>query len=180
MHRRILSTRQRHELRATLKTTKDVRQYRRVLALLELDQGRSLVAVAKTLGVSRASVHTWRRTFLHASDPAVLVDRPRKGRPRQRTASVRQTLKDCLPYSPEHYGYQSTEWTVPLLIKHLERVLGPHLSDETIRRELHELGYLWKRPRYRLAKDPARGKKNPRHPIPAAHAGSRCPDRLRG
>jgi hypothetical protein len=51
--------------------------------------------------------------------------------------------------SPQDLGYPSVEWTVPLLQEHL-RDHGGSLSDETIRRRLRRLGYVWKRPRYVL------------------------------
>ena len=57
--------------------------------------------------------------------------------------------------------------TVPLLQAHLQRCGGRRLSEDTIRRQLDRLGYVWKRFRYVLPPDPEREKKT-RHPAAAA------------
>lgn len=63
--------------------------------------------------------------------------------------------------SPGRFGYHATHWTVSLLRDQLRRNLEQDYSDDTIRRNLHRLGYVWKRPRYVLAPDPQREKKKP-------------------
>jgi hypothetical protein len=50
-------------------------------------------------------------------------------------------------------------WTVPLLQEHLSRCTDRWLSDDTIRRELDRLGYVWKRFRSVLPPDSRREKK---------------------
>ena len=56
--------------------------------------------------------------------------------------------------SPQEHGYRSVDWTVPLLLEHLGRQCDEPLSDETIRRRLRRLGFVWKRSRYVLDPDP--------------------------
>ena len=51
-----LTPQQRFRLRRQLRTTHDLRIYRRTLALLQLGQGRTVTDVAALLGVSRRSV----------------------------------------------------------------------------------------------------------------------------
>jgi transposase len=68
-------------------------------------------------------------------------------------------LQTLLILSPEWFGYYATHWTVPLLKNQLRQNTGEEYSSDTIRRWLHELGYVWKRPRYVLAPDPEREKK---------------------
>jgi transposase len=65
--------------------------------------------------------------------------------------------------APQEFGYPDTDWTTPLLRRELERGTGVLPSDDTVRRVLHRLGYVWKRPRYVLDPDPERDKKTP-HP----------------
>jgi transposase len=60
--------------------------------------------------------------------------------------------------SPERCGYHATHWTVPLLQDQVRQNLGIQCGQVTIRRCLHRLGYVWKRPRYVLAPDPQREK----------------------
>ena len=65
-----LTQRQRSRLRRQLATTTDVRLYRRTLAVLELDRGRSATEVAEMLGVTRQSVHNWAGLFTRDHDPS--------------------------------------------------------------------------------------------------------------
>jgi|SRR5581483_1338245 len=161
MERPRLTAAQRRQLHMLLKTTKDVRQFRRALAILEVDQGRPVVELAALLGVSRVSIHNWLAAYHQSPSPERLRDRPRSGRPPLRTELVRATLTDALQRGPERFGYVATEWTLPLLQDHLERLTDRRLSHDTIRRELHQMGYVWKRPRYALLPDPAQEKKAP-------------------
>lgn len=57
-----------------------VKQYKRATALLELNRGQSLKAVAETLGVSYVTVSAWRNGY-RREGLAVLHDKPRSGRP---------------------------------------------------------------------------------------------------
>jgi transposase len=68
-------------------------------------------------------------------------------------------LRDAVAKPPVYWGYRNLEWTVSLLVRHLERWDGRHWSDTTIRRQLDWLGYVWKRPRYVLIPDPHRARK---------------------
>lgn len=54
--------------------------FKRATALLELDRGKTLVAVATTLGVTSRVVATWRTRYT-SKGLACLYDAPRSGRP---------------------------------------------------------------------------------------------------
>jgi hypothetical protein len=60
---------------------------------------------------------------------------------------------------PDHFGYQATAWTIPLLQTHLAHWGLTGFCEATVRRQLHALGYVWKRPRYVLDPDPHRAAK---------------------
>jgi hypothetical protein len=60
---------------------------------------------------------------------------------------------------PDHFGYQATAWTIPLLRSHRAHWGLTGFCDATVRRPLHALGYVWKRPRYVLEPDPHRAAK---------------------
>lgn len=57
-----------------------VRQFKRATGLLELDRGKTLQAVAETLGVNYNTVATWRDHYQQRG-LAALQDQPRCGRP---------------------------------------------------------------------------------------------------
>jgi putative transposase len=54
--------------------------FKRATGLLELDRGKTLQAVAATLGVSYVTVAAWREKY-HAQGVQCLKDAPRPGRP---------------------------------------------------------------------------------------------------
>ena len=63
------------------KGTLPVKTFKRATALLELDRGKTLQAVASVLGVTYNAVAAWRDGY-KATGLACLDDAPRSGRPR--------------------------------------------------------------------------------------------------
>lgn len=154
-----LDGRQRRRLRRELRSTDDASLCRRLVALLELDSGRSVAEVAELLGVTRQSVYNWVETYAGDQRLDALVDRTRSGRPRAWTEDVDELVEECLRWSPDSWGYQAVAWTVPLLASCLAEQCGVRFSETKIRERLHGLGYSWKRARYILEPDPEREKK---------------------
>jgi transposase len=150
---------QRRRLHQQLKSTSDARTYRRTLAVLELDRGRSAADIAAMLGVTRQSVHNWAAAFAHDPHPLTLCDEDRSGRPALLAEQTDGLLPSLMAQSPQDLGYPHTDWTVPLLQQQWEKDLGLRPSDETVRRGHRRLGYVWKQPRYVLDPDPEREKK---------------------
>jgi DNA-binding NarL/FixJ family response regulator len=54
-----LSSHQRRQLEMQLKHSRDARLYRRTLAVLEYDRGRSVTEISRSLRVSRSTVYHW-------------------------------------------------------------------------------------------------------------------------
>jgi len=158
-----LTWRQRHRLVERLQQTRDAHVYRRILAVLEVSRGQSIAQVAEALAVSRQSVYNWVAAYAPMRDPHVLQDEPRSGRPSHWTEEHQVLLRFLMERSPDQFDYFAVNWTVPLLQEQWEHSTGERLSDETIRRGLLGLGYVWKRGRYQLEPDPELEKKTP-HP----------------
>lgn len=90
-----LSSRQRRQLEKQLKSARDVRVYRRTLAVLEFGRGRSVTEISRTLRVSRPSVYRWIERFLESPASESLRDEERAGRPpvwTEECSEWRQTL----------------------------------------------------------------------------------------
>ena len=143
MSRFHLSPEQRRMLRAQLCSTDDVDVYRRTLALLEVDGGRSPATVSQSMGVSCSSVYNWVNAFVNAQSLDALADHRGQGRSSVWTESLEGILSGALLSAPNVFGYQEFQWTVPLLQEYLHRQGGRWLSEPTIRRKLHEKGYVW-------------------------------------
>jgi transposase len=167
-----LTWRHRHRLLKQLKGTPDAHVYRRTLAILEVSRGQSIAQVAHALGVTRQSVYNWVASYAQTHDPNTLQDEPRLGRPSLWSEDHQSLLRFLMDHTPDSFGYFAVNWTVPLLQEQLEHSVGVRLSDETVRRGLQGLGYVWKRGRYELEPDPELEKKTPYPPSNRASAAS--------
>jgi len=165
---------QMQQLECQLVQTDDLRLYRRTLALLMWGRGSAVAEIATLLSVHRQSVYNWIATYLQNCDPACLRDSERSGRPARWTTQTEARLADLLVVSPDQLGYLAVNWTVPLLQDQLEREYSARFSDDTIRRALHRLGYVWKRYRYVLDPDPDLEKKTPHSWSTARLASTQC------
>jgi transposase len=165
MSRLNLTSWQRRRLRRQLRETPDSRLFRRTLAVVEFDHGRSASDLAHMLGVTRQSIYNWVETYTQTRDPASLEDEEGRGRRPLLDEDQQHLLEALLGRSPQSLGYPHGNWTVPLLAEVLEIVTEQRVSDDTLRRVLRQLDYVWKRPRYDLDPDPLREKKTP-HPSP--------------
>ena len=147
-----------------MRHTRDASLFRRAFAILEIDKGKAVADVADALGVTRQSVYNWLRTYSEARDPLALVDADRSGRPSTWTPELQEVLQALLKESPTRWGFPAVNWTVPLLRQQLASWDGRWLSADNLRRQLHELGYAWKRTRYVLPDDPDKEKKKGHSP----------------
>jgi transposase len=163
---------QRQLLQAGLGTPPSTGFSRRALALLALDEGQSVAEVAELLGVTRQSIYNWRHAYETSSRPECLLDRYGLGRPSLWTPRLEQLLREGLQERPDDFGYPGMNWTVPLLRAYLHDQADCWLSEDTIRRQLQRLGYVWKRYRYVLPPDPEREKKTRHPPLLGASAAA--------
>jgi transposase len=172
-----LTSWQRHRLRRQLAATEDVRLFRRTLAVLEFDSGRPVADIARMLGVTRQTVYNWIEAYTDADVPTALEDqRGRAYRPLL-DEDAEHLLEALLALSPQEFGCPHVSWTVPLLGEALEIATGLRVCDDTLRRTLHRLDYVWKRPRYDFDPDPEREKKTAH---PPANPGLAAPQRRPG
>lgn len=150
---------QRQRLAKQLKEAQDARLYRRTLAVLEVGRGRSVAQVAQALDVTRQSIYNWIASYAQACDPHALQDEPHPGRPSFWTEDHQSLLCWLLEHPPDAFGYFAGNWTVPLLQEQWEHGTGMRPGEDTVRRGLQDLGYVWKRGRYELEPDPELEKK---------------------
>jgi transposase len=166
-----LTSGQRHRLRRQLSATQDVRLFRRTLAVLEFDYGRPVADLARMLGVTRQTVYNWIEAYTDAGEPTALEDQRGRAYHPLLDEDAEHLLEALLALSPQEFGCPQVSWTVPLLGEALEIATGQRVSDDTLRRTLHRLDYVWKRPRYDVDPDPEREKKTAHlsaNPGPAA------------
>jgi transposase len=150
-----LSSAGRRALEAIVARPRDSRQYRRAQALLWLAEGERPTAVAQRLRVHRDTIYEWAKRYRERRPQPVatrLLDRARTGRPRHLAEMVARGLVTAIETEPQAQGYRAAQWTTPLLRHYLREHQALAVSEVTVRRCLHRLGYRWKRPRYVLAR----------------------------
>lgn len=169
-----LTAAQRESLQACLQSPPSASFSRRALALLALDDGQSVAEVAEWLGVSRQSIYNWWQAFAASHGPEALLDGYGVGRPTLWTPRLERLLLQGLDRRPDDFGYPGMNWTVPLLRDYLSNQANVQLSEDTIRRQLQRLGYVWKRYRYVLPPDPEREKKKCHPRASGLFAAAQC------
>src|SRR3954470_2619396 len=100
MSRLNLTSWQRRRLRRQLAETRDARLFRRALAVLEFDHGRSAADIARMLGVTRQSVYNWIEAYTQDHDPASLEDEGGRGRHSLLDEDQEHLLEALLALSP--------------------------------------------------------------------------------
>ena len=143
-----LAARDRETLAAVARSSRDARETRRALALLDLDAGEPVARVAGRYQVGRSTVYEWAARGADPTRPrdGRLRDAARSGRPPAARDGVRGALAKLMPTPPTAHGYRHPGWTTPLLLAHLTRQKVA-ASDTTVRRAPHRPGSRWKRPR---------------------------------
>lgn len=140
------------EQAAVLKELRAAR-YGHLLALhvlLLCAQGRTPSEIAACLFCSRTSVY--RIVAAYQRGARWLVDVPVAGATRPHRPSLKRSLRSIVRRAPAAFGWCRTRWSCAVLVLELKARRGASVSGETIRRWLHELGYVWKRARH-VARD---------------------------
>ncbi len=153
-----LTRKERQALEALAVQTAQARDLRRAQALLWLDQGEAVQAIADRLGVSRQTLYNWITRFesRHTLDLAArLADAPRSGRPRTADGVIDPLIDGVIERDPREFGYRSTAWTAPLLVEYLWNTHEIDVSCDSVHLAIRRLNIRWKRPRHPLALRPA-------------------------
>lgn len=131
----------------------------RMHAILLSARGYEVGQIASILEYDEATVRRWIERF-EAKGLEGLQDLPRSGRPRSADAAAQDIVRRAMETDPESCGHSGVAlWTVVLLQTHLFVKLGLQLSRSSVRRLVHAMGYVWRRPRHVLPKDPETGSK---------------------
>jgi transposase len=138
----------RRRLAKAMSSASELHLFQRAQAVLRVAEGDSIAEAAALAGVDRASVYRWTQRYLAARNVQDLADELRSGRPPLAPVLTETLLAQILAQDPRQAGYQATTWTAPLLATQLRHHYQCSLSEDTLRRRLHEYEYRWKRPRY--------------------------------
>lgn len=150
-----LNSQEAARLEKLLRMLPDARSLKRVQALLWLNDGESVEAVAKQLRVTRQTVYNWGARFQSRTDLTLdlrVADASRCGRPRTALEIIDPLLEQVIDTDPRELGYRSTIWTALLLQDYLRCEHQARVSTKSIGRALERLQIGWKRPRHTLSR----------------------------
>jgi transposase len=153
-----LSVQERGALEALAVRTSQAHELRRAHALLWLDSGEGVAAVAARLRVTRQTIYNWVKRFQRHPEhdlPGRLAVAPRSGRPRTAHGIIDPLILEVIERDPRELGYRSTIWTAPLLTYYLEERHHLSVSRKSVSLAIARLKLRWKRPRHVLARRPA-------------------------
>lgn len=117
--------------------------------------GRSPTEIAAALFCSRSSVYRTVRAYHAGTLGLACDDQGRLAAPVRTTVltlSLQRSVLALLKAVPQTYGWCRTRWSCATLALTLQTKRGITVSAETMRRWLHELGWVWKRAKL-VAKD---------------------------
>lgn len=149
-----LSASVRRELEQIVAHPPDARELKRAQAVLWVNDGMAVKAVAGQLRSSRQSVYNWIDRIDQGRGPVEgrLKDAPRSGRPADKRQLADQVIPDLLEISPQEKGYRATGWTNRLLRDYLFQHHHVEVSRHIVQTVVKRAGYRWKRPRYVLSR----------------------------
>jgi transposase len=150
-----LSPREWRELEDLLPLALPWLAHQRARALLLLDAGAQVEAVAEQLEVSRQTIYNWAYRFTERRDRSVaerILDAPRSGRPATAQGLIDPLIDELMETDPRDYGYRATVWTAALLRHYLGEHHHQWVGRRSISYALDRLHLHWKHPRHVLAR----------------------------
>jgi transposase len=142
------------ERKACLAVFRSDRFVRRALVLLLLDQGRSYRNIGASAFVSPTLVGAVKRDYAAGGIDRVLGQEPR---PCVVAFWLMVVARWLISHTPRDFGFFRSRWSCGLLAMLLREQHGLRLSAEAVRRGLHQMGFVWRRPR------PVVGPRDPEH-----------------
>jgi transposase len=134
---------------ALLPAARDAETRTRFPMVLLAGEGRPAAAVAAL--VRRSPDTVWRvvRRYQRGG-PDGVPRRPRPGHRDRSPVAWGQERRRVIDRDPHAVGVDSANWTTGLLAAYLARATGHRVHLETVRRHLHQAGYVCKRPGWTL------------------------------
>ncbi|WP_261850252.1 IS630 family transposase, partial [Pectobacterium araliae] len=135
---------ERQLMQKTMQTTRDKNHYRRLAALLMLDDGISVSDVAKHLQAARSTVGRWINWFTQSGAEG-LESRPAGRPPKWSPEPVLPLLSHLVDYSPQDVGWLRSRWSLELLTMEINGFFNINASRSTLYRWVKMAGLVWRR-----------------------------------
>ena len=156
------------ERKTCLAIYRTARSARRALVLLLLAEGRSYREIGSAALASPSLVRAVKRDYAQGGLKRALG---REGKPVTVAHWLIIVVRWLLRGTPRDFGFFRARWSCGLLAMLLWEEQGVRLSPETIRRGLHRMEFVWRRPR------PVVGPHDPQHGVKLRRIRRRLADR---
>jgi transposase len=120
--------------------TDDLREWRRLQAVVLKRQGWVQRDIATALGSSEVSVSRW-LARARAGGPGALRSRPAPGSPPKLPPAQKEMIPEFLWHGPEAYGFRGQVWTCARVARVIEEELDVRYHPGHVSRLLQELGW---------------------------------------
>jgi len=144
-----LKKNERTRLENHLRKTRDVRYADRLRAVLWSAERCSVTEISRRLRNHPSTVQRWLHDYRRFRLRGLKLGQS-PGRPRRIDADGEECLSQAVMTQPRELGYRFTRWSITTLTAHLFRELHVRVSEDTVRRTLHRLGFGYKRPKLSL------------------------------
>ena len=142
------------ERKTLLQVYRAARTARRALILLHLAEGWSYRGIMDAALVSPTMVAAVKRDFAAGGIAQVLGQEPR---PVVIASWLMVVVRWLVNSTPQDFGFFRSRWSCAVLALLLWQREGIRVSPETVRRGLHQMEFVWRRPR------PVVGPRDPQH-----------------
>ena len=128
------------EFRQAAVASSDANQARRLLALAAIRDGMSRQAAARIGGMDRQTLRDWVHAFNKGGMEGLINDTS-PGRPSKLSVKQKAALKGIVEEGPDLARDGVVRWRCRDLVCVVERRFGVSVSEDTIARMLHALGF---------------------------------------
>lgn len=139
-------------LKEKLHSISNRRLRERIQSILWIDEGMKANEVAEKIGRCRQSVGDFVKLFNQGGIERLLQIGRGPGRSSQLKRNHRKTMLRWIVKGPRQTGLSFSNWDCPRLVWQIKKIWGITLSDEQIRRILHQEGCSLMRPKHMLPK----------------------------
>src|SRR6185437_5658153 len=123
------------------------RLIRRIHALLELVDGKSVFEVAELLGIGEQTVRDWCHAFVLKGAQSLFYH-PHPGRPAKLTDTQRQELRALLLDGPQASGYPTACWTTALIADLIHLRFKVEYAPRYLSQLLDALGFSYQKAKF--------------------------------
>lgn len=142
-----------HSINTPSKTTQNAKRNstdsdkgyaRRLMTILLLHSGKTIVEANEITGAARSSIGRWLNWFTE-DGMETLASFPHKQTQRLPVWEMQAMLLLLIQFSPQDFDYQRSRWSTELLVDQVNTLFQSTVAASTVRRWLPKISIVWRR-----------------------------------